>query len=302
MTGPATRHPRTAVTLSRVLQGVSSFAFAAAAAGGIVAASTTLAVAGLIGLVGAAATGSSGALPALLRDRTVWAVAATGVVSLVLAAQAYQEAGVATVSFLLLLVPVYAGLMSPLFGERLTRANLLGLGISLVGIACFARPTAAFASEWLGILLALAAGAALGLIWYQSRALAARRCDPWATTAATMLVPGTAGLLFVGLLERLPTGGALAWLLVAGLGYAGNSVLRLTALRAIKASSAALIAPVSALTSTALAFALLGQVPDLLTCVGAVVVVIGVVVSQRPRRGVRRGRSGDGLGGGQRTV
>ncbi|MFM2437654.1 MAG: hypothetical protein RLZ55_465, partial [Actinomycetota bacterium] len=174
------------------------------------------------------------------------------------------------------------GLLAPVYGERLGRRELLGLAISLVGIGCFARPSPAFATEWTGIVLALLTGLALGIVWHQSRSLAQRGAEPWAMTAAQMLVPGVVGLAVVAVLGRLPSGPALAWLVVSGVGYAGNTVLRLTGLRLLSASKAALIAPVSALTSTALAFVLLDQVPDLLTCIGAVVIVLGVVVSQWP--------------------
>ncbi|MFI0432077.1 MAG: EamA family transporter [Candidatus Nanopelagicales bacterium] len=279
----ASSHPRAALTASRVLQGVASFGFAAAAAGGLAAATITLAVGSVIGIVGALAARSLGTLPRLLRDRTVVAASLVGAVALLLGAQAYQLTSVATVSFLLLLVPLFAGLLAPLYGEHLGRRELLGLAISLVGIGCFARPSPAFATEWTGIVLALLTGLALGIVWHQSRSLAQRGAEPWAMTAAQMVVPGVVGLVVVvAMLGRLPGGPALAWLVVSGVGYAGNTVLRLTGLRLLSASKAALIAPVSALTSTALAFVLLDQVPDLLTCIGAVVIVLGVVVSQWP--------------------
>ena len=97
-------------------------------------------------------------MPEMLRNRTLWAVSVVGAVSLILGAQAYQMAAVATVSFLLLLVPVFAGLLAPLYGERLTRRDLVGLGIGLVGVAFFAQPSPAFDTEWLGIVLALLCG------------------------------------------------------------------------------------------------------------------------------------------------
>lgn len=275
-------HPRAAVTVSRVMQGVSSFGFAAAAAGGVTAAAITLAVASVVCLVGAAVVHSLRTMPEMLRNRTLWAVSVVGAVSLILGAQAYQMAAVATVSFLLLLVPVFAGLLAPLYGERLTRRDLVGLGIGLVGVAFFAQPSPAFDTEWLGIVLALLCGLALGLQWHQSRSLATHAYEPWATSAAQMIVPAGLGLILVLSLGLSPARAALLWLLVSGLGYAGNTALRLIGLHVLTASKAALIAPVSAITSTLLALLFLHQVPDLLTCLGAVVMVIGVVVSQWP--------------------
>ncbi len=277
-------HPRGAVTVSRVLQGVSSFGFAAAAVGGVAAAAITLAVASAVGLVGVVVAHSVRTVPKLLGERTLWAVSMVGAASLVLGAQAYQMAAVATVSFLLLLVPVFAGLLAPLYGERLTRRDLLGLGIGLVGIAFFAQPSPAFDTEWLGIVLALLCGCALGLQWHQSRSLATRAYEPWATSVAQMIVPGGIGLVLVWVLGLAPARAALLWLIVSGIGYAGNTALRLIGLQTMTASKAALIAPVSALTSTILALLILHQVPDVLTCIGAVVMVVGVVVSQWPAR------------------
>lgn len=281
------RHPRTSVTVSRVMQGVSTFGFAAAAVNGVVGAAVALAVSALAGVAGSLVAGSLGSLLVLLRDRLVWVAAGVGAVALVLAAEAYQMAAVATVSFLLLLVPLFAGLMAPLFGERLGRGDVLGMGIGLVGIACFARPSEDFESEWMGIVLALLAGLSVGLLWHQSRALARRDWDPWATTLAQTVAPGAIGLVIVLALGRLPGGHALAWLVVSGLGYAANTVLRLLGLKMLTASKAALIAPVSALTSTTLAALVLGQIPDALTLLGAVLIVVGVIVAQLPFPGTR---------------
>ena len=262
------------------MQGVASFGFAAAAVGGLAAATVTLGVSASVAALGALWMGSIRVVPTMLRDRLVWEAAVVGALALVLGAQAYQLADVATVSFLLLLVPLFAGLLAPLFGEWLGRRDLLGMGIGLVGIACFARPTADFDAEWVGIALALLAGLALGLLWHQSRTLARREWEPWATTLAQTLVPGVVGIVVVVALGLQPTGTALGWLVVSGLGYAANTALRLVGLRGLAASRAALIAPVSALTASALAFLVLGQVPDALTLVGAAIIMVGLAVAQ----------------------
>ena len=74
------------MTVSRVMQGVSSFGFAAAAAGGVTAAAITLAVASVVCLVGAAVVHSLRTMPEMLRNRTLWAVSVVGAVSLILGA------------------------------------------------------------------------------------------------------------------------------------------------------------------------------------------------------------------------
>lgn len=274
-------HPRTSVTLSRVAQGASSFAFAAAGTGGFVTSVVTHAVAAVVCTLGAIAAGEGGLILGTLRSKRVWLVSIVGFAAMWLAAQAYHLAAVAPVSFLLLLVPLFTSLMAPLFGERITKNGVMGLGISLVGIMLFAGPDAGFASEWVGLLFALAAGGALAWLWYLSRDLATDDGRLWALSASQTYAPAVVGLAIVLLLGAFPSGSALMWLLVAGAGYAGNVVLRLFGLRRMPASVASLIAPVSAIVSTAMGIVILGQIPDPLTWLGAVVITIGVVVATR---------------------
>jgi drug/metabolite transporter (DMT)-like permease len=273
--------PRTSVTLSRVAQGVSSFAFAAAGTGGFVTSVLTHSVAAVLCTIGAILAGEGLLILGTLRMPRVWLVSIVGFGSMWLAAQAYHLAPVAPVSFLLLLVPLFTSLMAPLFGERITRNGLLGLAISLVGIVLFARPDAGVDTEWVGLLYALAAGGALAWLWYLSRDLTSDDGKLWALSASQTYAPAVVGLLVVLLLGAFPTGDALLWLLVAGAGYAGNVVLRLFGLRRMPASTASLIAPVSAIVSTVLGMVILGQIPDAVTWLGAVIITVGVIVATR---------------------
>lgn len=275
-------HPRTSVTASRVAQGVSSFAFAAAGTGGFVTTVFTLSIAGVICTGAAIYFGERHLILPTLRMRSVWEIAVIGFVAMYFAAQAYHLASVASVSFLLLLVPLFAGLMAPFYGERLTRNGFIGLGMSMVGALLFAQPTAGFSDEWLGLLCAIIGGIALALLWHQSRGLAAHDDALWALSAVQNYPPAIIGMLIVLVGGMVPGTSALWWLLVAGVGYAGNVILRLFGLRLMTASTAALLAPVSALVSTALGIVILNEVPDALTWLGAAIITAGVIVATRP--------------------
>jgi drug/metabolite transporter (DMT)-like permease len=295
--------PRTSVTLSRVAQGISSFAFAAAGTGGFVTSVLTHSVAAAILTLGAIAVGEGRLILGTLRLPRVWLVSVVGFLAMWLAAEAYHLAPVAPVSFLLLLVPLFTALMAPLFGERMTRNGVIGLAISLVGIALFATPTEGFGTEWAGLICALAAGGALALLWYFSRALSTDDSKIWALSASQTYPPVVIGLLVVLLLGAFPTGDALLWLLVAGAGYAGNVVLRLFGLRRMPASTASLIAPVSAIVSTVMGMVILDQIPDALTWVGAATITIGVIVATRDSpAGKARGTTTAGNAGGTTTA
>ena len=299
---PLRELPRTSVTLSRVAQGVSSFAFAAAGTNGFVTTVITFAVTAVACTIGAVLAGEGHRILGTFRLPRLWSVTVVGFLAMYLAAQAYHLAAVAPVSFLLLLVPLFAALMAPFAGERLTRNGMVGLAISVVGIGLFAKPEQGANPQWPGLACALAAGGALAWLWYLSRDLAAHDDDLWALSAAQNYVPAVVGLAAVVLLGDFPGGVSLAWLLVSGLGYAGNVILRLFGLRRLTASTASLIAPVSAIVSTLLAVVILHEVPDGRTWVGAAVITIGMIVATRQSGGVRQGPgrsavSQDGLEG-----
>ncbi|MFZ4373817.1 MAG: DMT family transporter [Mycobacterium sp.] len=273
--------PRTSVTLSRVAQGVSSFAFAAAGTNGFVTTVITFAVTAVLCTVGAVLAGEGRRILGGLRLPRLWSVTVVGFFAMYLAAEAYHLAPVAPVSFLLLLVPLFAALMAPFAGERLTRNGMIGLAISLVGIGLFAKPEQGTNAHWPGLVCALAAGGALAWLWYLSRDLAAHDDNLWALSAAQNYVPAVVGLAAVLLMDDIPGGVSLVWLLVSGLGYAGNVILRLFGLRRLPASTASLIAPVSAIVSTLLAVVILGEVPDARTWAGAAVITVGAIVATR---------------------
>lgn len=275
-------HPRTAVTLSRVAQGVASFAFAAAGTGGFVTTVITFVVASVICTVGAVVVGEGDRLLPTLRMSRVWSVAVVGFVSMVFAATAYQHASVAVVSFLLLLVPLFSGILAPLYGERLTRNGVIGLAISVLGIFAFAQPTQGFQAEPLGLAAALLGGLGLAVLWMMSRGLASMNDGLWALSATQMIGPALLGLVVVAVGGSMPSGVALWWLVVAGIGYAANTIWRLFGLRLLPASTAALLSPISALVSTALGILILHQVPDAVTWLGAAVITLGVIIATRP--------------------
>jgi len=271
--------PRTSATLSRLAQGVSSFAFAAAGTNGFVTSVLTFAVAGVVCTVGALAAGEAGRIGDTFHIPRLWTTGIVGFLAMYLAAEAYHRADVAPVSFLLLLVPVFTALTAPLAGERLTREGALGLVISVIGIALFAQPQHGTVAQWPGLLCALAASGALAWLWYLSRDLASHDDRLWALSAAQNYLPALVGLAALPVMGGFPAGVPLVWLLVSGAGYAANTILRLYCLRILPASTASLIAPISAIVSTVLGIAVLGEIPDARVCAGAVVITIGVMVS-----------------------
>jgi drug/metabolite transporter (DMT)-like permease len=199
-------HPRTAVTMSRIAQGVASFAFAAAGTAGFVTTVVTFVVASIICTVGAVLVGEGHRILPTLRMGRVWAVAVVGFISMVLAATAYELASVAVVSFLLLLVPLFSGLLAPLYGERMTRNGVIGLSISVLGIIAFAQPSQDYQAEPLGLVAALLGGLGLAILWMMSRGLATMNDGLWALSATQMIGPALLGLLVItvnGSLHRL---------------------------------------------------------------------------------------------------
>lgn len=278
-------HPRTAVTLSRVAQGVASFAFAAAGTAGFVTTVVTFVVASIICTVGALLVGEGHRILPTLRMGRVWAVAVVGFISMVLAATAYELASVAVVSFLLLLVPLFSGILAPLYGERMTRNGVIGLGISVLGIIAFAQPSQDYQAEPLGLVAALLGGLGLAILWMMSRGLATMNDGLWALSATQMIGPALLGLLVITVSGSLPAGVGMWWLIVAGIGYAGNTIWRLMGLRLLPASTAALLSPISALVSTAMGIVILNEIPDALTWFGATVITLGVIIATRPSPG-----------------
>ena len=215
----------------------------------------------------------------------MWVIGVVGYISVAGAALAFHFASVATVTFLLLLVPLFAALLAPLYGERCARRQLMALGIGLVGVACFAAPSTPFADEWRGIALALLASVTLALNWHQNRSLArqpggavGRRRGANSGTRRHRPDDGR-------LRRQLADRHLLLAVAGGGRGRVRGQHRAAPVWPAVDTRQFGRAAgPISAITSSLLALVVLGQRPDALTLLGAAIIV--------GRRGSRSDRAG----------
>lgn len=193
-------------------------------------------------------------------------------------------------SLLLTGSPVYTALLSAALGhERVRAAAWAGIGATVLGIALvvgsgeggFRFGTATLAGD----LMLVAASAVWAFYTVGARDLI-RKYGSVAVTAWTLWV-GAALLLLIGIpdllaLERAPS--ALAWAGVVYAGVAGIGVAYLLWYRAVRilgnthTSSFSNLTPVLAI---AVAWAWLGEVPNLWQLLGAAVIIAGISVVRR---------------------
>jgi drug/metabolite transporter (DMT)-like permease len=189
------------------------------------------------------------------------------------------------VSVLVATMPLWASVFARLFGERLSRAELGGVALGLVGVAVLNLG---------GELRASPGGAALGLLapmgWALGSMVSRRLPSPPGImrTAAPMLAGGGA-MLVVSLVTHEQLGGppstrsvvALAYLCIFGslVGFSAYSYL-LTHTRPAVATSYAYVNPVIAVL---LGVAFGGERFGLTSFAGASIVLVAVVVVARAR-------------------
>lgn len=177
-------------------------------------------------------------------------------------------------------------------GERVTRAQVGGIALCLVGVTLVVRPERLFTGGGrrvlLGDLLFLLGGAAWGAYSYASK-LAMRRLSASATLTLGM-VAGTVFLVPVALAERpwaalgaahLGAWGALAYLAVAGtvLSFLWWNV----ALHRLGAGRTAIFSNLVPVFGVLLSWLVLGERLTALQLAGGVLAVVGVVVCQGQR-------------------
>lgn len=186
------------------------------------------------------------------------------------------------------MTPIFVALLSMLlFGERLTRSQMLGLAIVVCGVGSIgghALVTNRASGEWRGDLLFL-----LGSLLFASYTLAQRRTglSPWRTTA---LVNVTSGLVFTpiyfGLLEpRLFTAPIADVLLQAFMQGIGVAILGLVffaeATRRLGATRAAMFGSLTPALTVILSIPLLREMPSKTVLLGVVLVTMGVTMVLR---------------------
>lgn len=183
--------------------------------------------------------------------------------------------------------PVLAGLFGLVLGERPSRRWAVATALAVVGCAVLLLPGRQSSAGSLGVLLAVAAGAAYAALAVTSRRLLLHVGSPDAVMAAVFL--GGALLLLPILvvqdLRWLATGLGLAtvgWLGLPATALAYWLFARgLTRLPAATATTLDLAEP---LTASILGVALLGERPGLTILAGASLVAAGLVLLSLPRR------------------
>jgi drug/metabolite transporter, DME family len=181
-------------------------------------------------------------------------------------------------------IPVCAALLSrALLGEALQSRTLLALASAIVGVALlvgFDRLADKGASTWIGVGLALLSATSFGLIQVCGRVLA-NRYHPMQTLSVFFLVVVLTLLpitLVSGFVITYPLAG---WLLLAHLGL-GISVLGFAmlvlGLRTTPVTTAAIVSLLEPLTSTLLAWLLLGEHLGRLSLLGAALLVCAMVI------------------------
>ncbi len=184
--------------------------------------------------------------------------------------------------------PLFVGLGSfLLFKERLSRALIVGMIIAILGSIVIGLADWGHGSHRLtGDLLALAGALSVAIYFLIGRRLRARL----SLVAYIFPVYATAALalMLMAALPRIPLGGYQAlhwlWLLLLALGpqIIGHSSLN-WALRHLPATYVTLAVLGEPIGSSILAWLILKEVPSVITVIGGILVLTGIVVAGRDR-------------------
>lgn len=211
-----------------------------------------------------------------------------------------RETSVASANLVTYANPILIALLAPsLIGEHVPRASVVALVLSVLGIlviGVWGPSTGSGAVRGWGILLAALAAVTYALLIVGLKRWAAD-VDPaqvalWqCVAAAVVLAPAafTSGYAELGV-------GDVAYLLLLGVVLTGVSALvYLTALRAVPATSAGILAYMEPVSAALLAVALLGeQMTWAIVVGGALIVLAGVGVIAATRAPVPAAPSGHG--------
>lgn len=178
--------------------------------------------------------------------------------------------------------PLAVTALSPwLLGERVSRAEWLAVGLGFAGALVIVRP--GFSTVGAAALLPLAAGLCFALYLVITRKLAGTSPAD-VTLALTTLMATAAASLWLPFVWVWPTPGQA--LMLAGIALA-SCAGHLLLTRAHDFAPAATLAPITYLSlvaATALGWLVFGELPDLLTWLGAAIVVLSGLVLWRWRR------------------
>lgn len=229
-----------------------------------------------------------------VRPRDLVLFAGYGFVSIALFFLAYftaiERTTVATAAVLLYTAPAWVtGLSAVLFGEELSRAKLLSLGLAFGGCGLVVRAydPSALRADLPGVLAGLASGLTYGL--YSIFGKAALRRYPPLVVLVYALGFGTVFLVLLGTAAGvsphrfLPSSVAAALVPLLYLGLVTTLLaqwLYVAGLRTVQASRASIVATVEPVVAGLLGYAVFRETLEPLQLVGAAAVVAGAVLAQ----------------------
>lgn len=167
-------------------------------------------------------------------------------------------------------------------GERLGWRRLLGIAAALCGAMIIIRPGTDVFS--LDALLPLGAATCFASFVLLTRKIGQDE-SPWTSLLYTAMVGGLVLCAVVPWFWVPPDAATLAWMGFIGLTGAAGQLLLIRALSVAEASTVAPFSYSSVLFATILGFLIFGEVPDVLTLVGALVIIgAGLYVWRRETR------------------
>jgi drug/metabolite transporter (DMT)-like permease len=195
-----------------------------------------------------------------------------------------------TASLVMALNPAFIFLLSVLFlGEQATGIRLLGLGVAFVGLFIVLRHPVAEAMDLdylRGVLITLVAPISWAAYTVISRPLAARYPPLAVTGMGTILgampVLGTANASLLSRIAAMPGDGWASIIFLALLATVAGVTTWVTALEHLDASRVGAFIYLVPLWGAVLGQRLLGEPFTLSLLIGAVVIIAGVVVLNRP--------------------
>jgi drug/metabolite transporter (DMT)-like permease len=196
---------------------------------------------------------------------------------------------VGAVYLIMYLSPVLVVLGAGFLGERIHPRLLVGLALGVVGVACVAYSMWTGDAVWpsggnrlTGVLLAIGAavglaglnlGTKVGVRYYRAELVPLQEF----VVASMVLVP-----LAVLRADRWPTAAEWMWLVALGVVHSGLAVLVFSiGLTMVPVSTASVLAYAEPVGAVVIAWLVLGEVPQLWTVVGGVLIVIGGIFALR---------------------
>lgn len=263
--------------------GVASFAFALAAFPGTGAAGVAHLAGGVLLLLVAFLQGlDRSELGRLVRDRRLWLSAVLLAATNALGASAVAYAELTTLAAMSQTAPLWAVLLAPWHGDRVSRSDLAGMVLALGGIALVIGVS--LDGQLLGIGLALS-GALLTALWTHQLGLRGRNEDPYRPAAwvGLMMLLG-APLLLLAQPGWPGSVSVVLYCALAGVLLALGNAVTLAAMRHTPAARTLLLKPLSALVSAGLGLLFLGDSVTLGLLAGGSLVLLSSWVIARGHR------------------